>query len=206
MSLPPTVEDSLITVDLDTTPPPSQPDQECIEEFYLQQPFNNHNYWCWAVVAEGFSKFLRGEDGLSQRAIADRACIVRYCEYLDDCYCDTPWYLEEALKIALDIEVEPDGTEIPFENIAREIRENTMPVGCRLTESAGHFGVIVGFKQDEINQYVTLILNSDNTLIEWEYISFIQNRSDFYLIHGENTWNRKYRRALKTIYKFFAKL
>ena len=208
MSLPATVEESLTPVELEDTPPPSQLDQELIEDFSLQPPYNYYWNWCWAVVAEGFANFLHPYGDWDQSSIAREACTrgIRHCTWDDVCLCDEPWELHEALNIALGLGVEPDDTEIPFEGIVWEIRENATPVGCRLLQDSGHFGVIVGFKQNRTDQFVTIILNSDNALIDWKYPSFIANRSHFYMISGVNTWKLKYQKILKKTYKFFAKL
>lgn len=203
MALPKKVQENLIAISLPDTPPPEPPDQFLIEKFSLPQPFKSYRNWCWAVVAEAFSNFFNPGHSMVQETIARKACGRRPCPPYNKCFCDRPWLLEEALFIALGIVVRPDATKLPFEQIASDIRRK-MPVGCRLHENGGHFVVIVGFKQEGTNQYVTVLKNKGNTETDWNYIDFIEKRSHFYQINRDTTWKFQYHQVLRKIYKFFA--
>lgn len=176
-------------------------------EFTLNLAIEFRSNWCWAVVAEGISRYYNPQSTCCQCYIAkaifpDNGC----CSDLEDC--NEPAELDEAMG--------PDGTgnlaqprvsrPLLFPEVTFEIG-NDRPVGCRETFRNGHFVAIIATTLNTDPALATEKITVADPILgiqDKSYAEFVPFWSDTYYTHkGEKECLSFFPRILKKILRFF---
>jgi hypothetical protein len=116
--------------------------------------------WCWAAVASSVSDFLRDRNSAGAFSQCQIACKIlgqtTCCDDGGSDACNQDSALDPALEVIGHLNGDPIGGPISFDSIMTQTSPPySVPIGVRVSNGAqGHFLLIVGFNNDDGNQWV----------------------------------------------------
>jgi hypothetical protein len=127
-----------------------------LENFRLLAANGSRSNWCWAVVAQGVSRFYDPPRNMRQCEIAaevirDEVCCVTNSD------CNESANLSVALRVGDNFDRHQLGS-VPFATITDEIKPpNKRPVCCRKNTNGGHFIVISATLKNGSDEKITIV-------------------------------------------------
>lgn len=146
-----------------------------LKNFRLLGAAGNRSNWCWAVVAQGVSRFFHPST-ITQCQIAKIVFPKKKC-----CKTSTDCNIPTGLSVALNATRNFFGYlegNIPFVEVTTEIRHKR-PLGCRKTTNDGHYVVISATLKNGTTSKVRVV-DPVRTVEDWSFQTFSSFWSDTY--------------------------